>query len=92
MLNYLQFRNQSLNRLPLFVGADGQALTAGALVKFTQSLIEKANIPNAHLFLGYSFHKGGATSLHEAGMLIINQDNGQRVPPLLLLTLIHQCK
>jgi hypothetical protein len=68
MLKYLQNRNQSLARLPLFVAADGQALTAGALVKFTQSLIQRANIPNAHLFLGHSFRKGGATSLHEAGM------------------------
>ncbi|MBS1652410.1 MAG: hypothetical protein JSU07_10405 [Bacteroidetes bacterium] len=67
MLAYLRRRNQRLARLPLFVGNDGQALTASALVKFTQSLIEKANIPNAHLFLGHSFRKGGATSLHEAG-------------------------
>ncbi len=67
MLAYLHRRNQRLARLPLLVGNDGQALTATALVKFTQSLIEKANIPNAHLFLGHSFRKGGATSLHEAG-------------------------
>ena len=67
MISYLQFRNQRLSRLPLLVGNDGQALTASALVKFTQSLIDRANIPNAHLFLGHSFRKGGATSLHEAG-------------------------
>ena len=67
MLAYLHRRNQRLARLPLFAGEDGQALTASALVKFTQSLIERANIPNAHLFLGHSFRKGGATSLHEAG-------------------------
>jgi hypothetical protein len=51
----------------LFVGDDGQALSTSALVKFTQSLIAQAKIPNAHLFLGHSFRKGGATSLHEAG-------------------------
>ena len=45
MLAYHHHRNQRLARLPLFVGNDGQALTATALVKFTQSLIEKANIP-----------------------------------------------
>jgi hypothetical protein len=67
MLAYLHRRNQRLSRLPLFVGNDGQALTASALVKFTQSLIGQANIPDAHLFLGHSFRKGGATSLHEAG-------------------------
>ena len=27
----------------------------------------RANIPNADRFLGHSFRKGGATSLHEAG-------------------------
>lgn len=32
-----------------------------------QALIERANIPNARSFLGHSFRKGGATSLHEAG-------------------------
>jgi hypothetical protein len=67
MLAYLQHRNQSLNRLPLFVGENGQPLTASALVKFTQDLIQRAHIPNAQLFLGHSFRKGGATSLHEAG-------------------------
>jgi hypothetical protein len=67
MLAYLHHRNQRLARQPLFVGNDGQALTASALIKFTQALIEKANIPNARLFLGHSFRKGGATSLHEAG-------------------------
>ena len=67
MLAYLHHRNQSLARQPLFAGQDGQPLTTAALVKFTQSLIESANIPNAHLFLGHSFRKGGATSLHEAG-------------------------
>lgn len=67
MLAYLQRRYQNLARQPLFIGCDGQALTSGALVKFTQSLINRAKIPNAHLFLGHSFRKGGATSLHEAG-------------------------
>ena len=67
MLAYLHRRNQRFARQPLFAGVDGQALTASALVKFTQSLIQRANIPNAHLFLGHSFRKGGATSLHEAG-------------------------
>jgi hypothetical protein len=67
MLEYLQARNQHLSRLPLFVGNDGQPLKTTALVSFTQSMIERAHIPNANLFLGHSFRKGGATSLHEAG-------------------------
>ena len=67
MLAYLRKRQCSLARQPLLIGDDGQALSTSALVKFTQSLIEKASIANAHLFLGHSFRKGGATSLHEAG-------------------------
>jgi hypothetical protein len=67
MLVYLRARKCSLGRQPLFLGEDGQALSTGVLVKFTQSLIARANIPNANLFLGHSFRKGGATSLHEAG-------------------------
>jgi len=67
MLEYLQCRNLFLARSPLLTGSDGQPLTCSALVKFTQTIIQRANIPNAHLFLGHSFRKGGATSLHEAG-------------------------
>ena len=67
MQEYLQSRDITLSRLPLFVGSDGNALSATELVKFTQSFIDRANIPNSHLFLGHSFRKGGATSLHEAG-------------------------
>jgi hypothetical protein len=67
MLKYLRHRNCNLSRQPLFIGEDGQALSTSALVKFTQQLITRANLPNANLFLGHSFRKGGATSLHEAG-------------------------
>lgn len=67
MLVYLRRRDLALSRMPLFAGADGQPLAAAALVPFTQALIARANIPNAHMFLGHSFRKGGATSLHEAG-------------------------
>ena len=67
MLAYLRHRNCKLARQPLFVGDDGQALSTSALVTFTQTLIARANIPNAGRFLGHSFRKGGATSLHEAG-------------------------
>lgn len=68
MLAYLRHRNCTLARQPLFVGDDGQALSTSALVTFTQTLIARANIPNADRFLGHSFRKGGATSLHEAGL------------------------
>jgi hypothetical protein len=68
MLQYLRHRGAGLRRMPLFVDpSTGQALTAAALVKFTQGLMTQAKIPNADRFLGHSFRKGGATSLHEAG-------------------------
>ena len=67
MLDYLHARGPCLPRQALLVGSDGNALSVGELVKFIQSLITKANIPNSHLFLGHSFRKGGATTLHEIG-------------------------
>jgi hypothetical protein len=68
MVQYLRQRSTSLRRVPLFADtATGQALSAAALVKFTQNLIKLAQLPNADKFLGHSFRKGGATSLHEAG-------------------------
>ena len=68
MIAYLRLRNTSLRRVPLLLDPrTGQALSAVALVKFTQELIKLANFPNADNFLGHSFRKGGATSLHEAG-------------------------
>ena len=67
MLDYLCNR-KPLKRMPLFVDPNtGQALSVAALVKFTQSMITRAQIPNPESFLGHSFRKGGATSLHEAG-------------------------
>jgi len=67
MLVYLQARGTCLPKQPLFTGSDGNALSVSELVKFTQATIERANIPNSRLFLGHSFRKGGATTLHEVG-------------------------
>lgn len=67
MLEYLQHRKPTLAKVPLLAGLDGQPLSTAALVSFTQDFIKRAHIPNSHLFLGHSFRKGGATSLHEAG-------------------------
>ena len=66
MLEYLRARHQVLRRTPLFVN-DGQALSTSSLVQFTQSILQRANVSNSDKFLGHSFRKGGATSLHEAG-------------------------
>ena len=51
MIAYLQHRNQYLARLPLFAGSNGQPLSTAALVSFTQDMIKRSNIPNAHLFI-----------------------------------------
>lgn len=68
MLRYLRRRNTTLKRVPLLLDPlTGQALSCASLVKFTQDLIKLAHLPNADQFLGHSFRKGGATSLHEAG-------------------------
>ena len=67
MLQYLRMRGDCLPKQPLFLGSDGNALSVSELVKFTQDLILSADIPNSDCFLGHSFRKGGATSLHEAG-------------------------
>ena len=51
MLAYLQRRNRPLARLPLFVGENGQALTAGALVQLhTNSHRERQNPQCSSLF------------------------------------------
>jgi hypothetical protein len=68
MIEYLRAREQLLRRAPLFVDdRTGLALSTSSLVQFTQSILELAKIANSDKFLGHSFRKGGATSLHEAG-------------------------
>lgn len=66
----LRDRTQGSGALPLFdTGLTTSCvLTVAKLVEYTQSLLNEANIINAHLYKGHSFRKGGATSLHEAGM------------------------
>ena len=53
---------------PLFMRADGIALDVSTLVRYTQALISKAGIADAARYTGHSFRRGGATTLHEAGI------------------------
>jgi len=70
MHDYLDARSDSSEE-PLFkstgAGGPGRALTVEELVRHTQSLLRAAKVLDPQLYLGHSFRKGGATSLHEAG-------------------------
>jgi hypothetical protein len=71
MLSYLQLRGPTHPEAVLLATTTGDAapcLTVAALVSSTQGLLDKAGVIDSRLYLGHSFRKGGATSLHEAGM------------------------
>jgi hypothetical protein len=70
MSEYLVMRGTVENSVPLFVlrHASTTCLTVDQLVSHTQTMLTKAAVVDAHLYKGHSFRKGGATSLHEAGM------------------------
>ena len=69
MCDYLTIKRLSAtDSNALFDVGGGACLTVSMLVAKTQSMLNKAGIVNAHLYKGHSFRKGGATSLHEAGM------------------------
>ena len=53
---------------PLFLMSSGRELTVSTLVSVTQALLSRAGIANAELYKGHSFRRGGATSLHLAGL------------------------
>ena len=70
MHDYLEVRKGGTTE-PLFIFAQVSnavaPLSVSELVTTTQRLLTKAKILNPQLYLGHSFRKGGATSLHEAG-------------------------
>jgi hypothetical protein len=70
MSEYLVMRGTMEDSVPLFVlrHASTTGLTVDQLVSHTQTMLTKAAVVDAHLYKGHSFRKGGATSLHEAGM------------------------
>jgi hypothetical protein len=48
--------------------SNGTATTRKALTKYLRNVLIRAQIPNAHLYKGHSFRRGGATSLAQAGV------------------------
>jgi hypothetical protein len=71
MLCYLHLRGPTQPDAMLLASSPGDAapsLRVTDLVSSTQALLDKAGVIDSRLYLGHSFRKGGATSLHEAGM------------------------
>ena len=68
MCDYLQRRGRVEADDYLFTLDRRNCLTVTQLVHQTQALLNAASVINARLYKGHSFRKGGATSLHEAGM------------------------
>jgi hypothetical protein len=70
MHEYLEGR-KGVNTDPLFICPSAEnavaPLSVSELVTNTQRLLTLADVVNPQLYLGHSFRKGGATSLHEAG-------------------------
>ena len=70
MHDYLDVREGASNEA-LFVTLTGDSkqspLSVTELVSNTQRLLLAARVSDPQLYLGHSFRKGGATSLHEAG-------------------------
>ncbi|HEY9758721.1 MAG TPA: hypothetical protein V6C97_26375 [Oculatellaceae cyanobacterium] len=52
----------------LFTLSSGRPLDRSTLISFIQASIDRAHIPNSHLYNGISFRKGGASSLAAAGV------------------------
>ncbi len=67
MATYLTRRGITAGTDPLFVGADG-ALSVAELVAHMRALLQAAGVRQASKYAGHSFRRGGATSLHYAGV------------------------
>ena len=52
----------------LFTLSSGLPLDRRTMIAFLQSLVARAGLPDAHLYNGISFRKGGASSLAAAGV------------------------
>ena len=65
---YLARRVHTQGNQPLFIEAGGKPLSVKTLVTATQVMLTAAGIPEVHKYKGHSFRKGGATSLHTAGV------------------------
>lgn len=68
MLLYLASAPPQQEDDPLFLSLSGRELTVPVLVSGTQALLERSGSDNPQLYKGHSFRRGGATSLHLAGL------------------------
>jgi hypothetical protein len=67
MIAYVDTAKHRSSESPLFVVA-GKPLDVTTLIQRTQSMLQLARIANADKYTGHSFRRGGATSLHVAGV------------------------
>jgi integrase len=67
MIAYLQQAQHRKGGEPLFL-LEGQALTVATLVQRVQRILQQAGVADPQQFKGHSFRRGGATSLHAAGV------------------------
>lgn len=68
MAEYLQARGNTLPDAPLFCNERAGPLEVGQLIKHMQMLLQQAGVADARRYAGHSFRRGGATSLHLAGV------------------------
>lgn len=68
MSAYLSARGPCMLGAPLFVTDKGSALDVQTLILHTRSLLKNAGVEDVDKYAGHSFRRGGATSLHHAGL------------------------
>lgn len=64
----IKYRYSTRLDSPLFATADGSPLTRKQLTKALRTALVAARVPNAELYKGHSFRRGGATSLARVGV------------------------
>lgn len=68
MAEYLSARGYCRADAPLFEASGGAPLDVTTLVKHTRCLLTGAGVEDASKYAGHSFRRGGASSLHHAGL------------------------
>jgi hypothetical protein len=68
MADYLRARGPVDEDAPLFCDDRGEALGVTQLIRVTQHLLQQAGVADTSKYAGHSFRRGGATSLHLAGI------------------------
>jgi hypothetical protein len=68
MADYLRARGTMLPDDPLLCGEEQGALSVKQLIRCTQHMLVRAGVADPHKYAGHSFRRGGATSLHLAGI------------------------